>query len=283
MKEFNKIKPRINKERNWYQVYLSSSEHLTHGKRNQIAEWLDSLGLFGLRSKERFIPKIVFEQDDRTIGYFLKHLWSTDGHIGLKKIRNRKYPTIYYATGSNKLANDVQSLLLRLGITSTIHTVPQKKNYSDQYHIAIYGKINYDKFLCEIGTLLFVDVCEKIKKRIEAYESTKNNYIQNHILWDTVKSIKFFGKEKVYDITVPKNSNFVGNNIFLHNSIEQDADIVMFIYRPEQDAEEEGVSEIIIAKQRNGPTGKTELFFHKKYTTFTELEKNMSMFEDPGF
>ncbi len=64
-------------------------------------------------------------------------------------------------------------------------------------------------------------------------------------------------------------------------AIEQDADIVMFIYRPEQSAEEEGLSEIIIAKQRNGPTGSINLFFHKTYTSFCELETTRDFeFED---
>ncbi len=58
-------------------------------------------------------------------------------------------------------------------------------------------------------------------------------------------------------------------------AIEQDADVVMFIYRPEVygPVEEEGIAEIIIAKQRNGPIGTIELKFHKNFVLFTNLEK----------
>lgn len=60
-------------------------------------------------------------------------------------------------------------------------------------------------------------------------------------------------------------------------AIEQDADIIMFIYRDSyynpENTEKENVAEIIIAKQRNGPTGTVELYFNGQYTRFDNLEK----------
>ncbi len=59
-------------------------------------------------------------------------------------------------------------------------------------------------------------------------------------------------------------------------SIEQDADVVAFIYRDEYynpDTEKKGITEIIIGKQRNGPVGVTELAFQKEYTKFVDLSK----------
>ncbi len=60
-------------------------------------------------------------------------------------------------------------------------------------------------------------------------------------------------------------------------SIEQDADLVMFIYRDEyydKQSEKKGIAEIIISKQRNGPTGSIELMFHSNHVSFHELEKS---------
>jgi replicative DNA helicase len=59
-------------------------------------------------------------------------------------------------------------------------------------------------------------------------------------------------------------------------SIEQDADIIMFIYRDEvyyEDSEKKGIAEIIIAKHRNGPIGMVELVFTGKYTKFSSMSK----------
>jgi replicative DNA helicase len=59
-------------------------------------------------------------------------------------------------------------------------------------------------------------------------------------------------------------------------SIEQDADIVMFIYREayyNPDTDRENITDLIIAKHRNGPTGKVELYFHPERLRFMSLDK----------
>ena len=53
------------------------------------------------------------------------------------------------------------------------------------------------------------------------------------MLWDEIISIRSLGVQDVYDITVDSAHNFVANDFVTHNSIEQDADMVMFLYRPE--------------------------------------------------
>ena len=59
-------------------------------------------------------------------------------------------------------------------------------------------------------------------------------------------------------------------------AIEQDADMVMFLYREEYykpDSEKKGQAELIIAKQRSGPTGTVELAWLAQYTKFGNLER----------
>ncbi len=64
-------------------------------------------------------------------------------------------------------------------------------------------------------------------------------------------------------------------------TIEQDADVVLFIYREDKynpDTSRKGVADIIVAKHRNGPVGRVELYFDERTTTFKNLEK--SFFEE---
>jgi replicative DNA helicase len=60
-------------------------------------------------------------------------------------------------------------------------------------------------------------------------------------------------------------------------SIEQDADVVTFLYRDDyynEESEKQNIAELIIGKQRNGPVGKVELLFLKNYNKFLSLEMN---------
>ncbi len=66
-------------------------------------------------------------------------------------------------------------------------------------------------------------------------------------------------------------------------SIEQDADVVMFIHRDDKinkESDRPNIAEIMVEKHRNGPVGKVELFFDDKRTTFMSLEKaDLSAFD----
>ncbi len=102
---------------------------------------------------------------------------------------------------------------------------------------------------------------------------------ESDIYWDQVDGITPAGSEEVYDLTVPGRHNFVAGDIVVHNSIEQDADVVGFIFREEvykPDREDlRGLAELILAKQRNGPTGKINLVFLRHLTKFENLTSDL--------
>jgi replicative DNA helicase len=94
------------------------------------------------------------------------------------------------------------------------------------------------------------------------------------VYWDEIVSIEPYSTADVYDLTVEGLHNFVANDIVAHNSIEQDADIVMFIYREElydRETDKKGIAEIHIAKHRNGPIGVVPMRFDANTTRFMDL------------
>ncbi|MBI4125034.1 MAG: replicative DNA helicase, partial [Deltaproteobacteria bacterium] len=115
-------------------------------------------------------------------------------------------------------------------------------------------------------------------------DETLLHLAHSDIFWDKIHSITELGMEEVYDATVEGAHNFAANDIIVHNSLEQDSDVVMFIYRDEMynsESPEQGKAEILVSKQRNGPTGKVNLAFLAKYTRFDNLAKGADEYLPP--
>jgi replicative DNA helicase len=93
------------------------------------------------------------------------------------------------------------------------------------------------------------------------------------LFWDRVTGIAPQGEEEVFDLTVPGPANWLADGIVTHNSgaIEQDADMILFIYREEvydKNTPRKGQADIDLAKHRNGETGYFTLTFQGQYTRF---------------
>lgn len=111
-------------------------------------------------------------------------------------------------------------------------------------------------------------------------------FSENDLFWDTILSVEPAGEETVYELTVSETSCWLANGVLSHNSgaIEQDADIVSFIYRPEyygiledeQGQSLKGVAEFIVAKHRHGALDTVRLKFTDQFARFGNLD-------DPAF
>lgn len=343
------VAPRIKREhdrkrgRSWIQVYLASTRQHTHGVRSAVSEWLEELGVWGLRSHEKFVPAVVFEQPAVHMAHFLRHLWATDGCVRMRGGK-KPYPAVYYASSSGRLARDVQALLLRVGVRSRVKLIPQGEKGRDQYHTVVSGQPDLMKFaevvgavglykqgaLAEIEAYLAdhdantnrdvipgsvweglvkpaMERAEMTTRQMQAgigmsycgstlYRSNLSRaraarvaavvgslrlarLAESDVYWDAIASIELDGVEEVFDLTVPGLHNFVADDIVVHNSIEQDADVVGFIYRAERYGitvdengnSTEGMAEVIIGKQRNGPIGSVSLAFINRYARFENL------------
>ncbi len=325
------ITPRLVRQKNWWHLYLPSPYRLTHGRRNPIVAWLDTMGLRGKRSYEKFIPQPVFALADEQVALFLRHLWATDGSVGVDGRRSR----LYYATTSRQLADDVQRLLLRFGILSTISET-HKPGYRTGFHVSVNGAVNQRTFLTEIGVhgeraegaakLLdhvasmtkqpYVDVVpagvwDRVRAVSEARgvtmsevargsgaqravqllarapsrprlaqvaefldDSWLRTLAESSVLWDRIVAIEPLGPQEVYDATVLETHNFIANGIVSENSLEQDADMVILLYREdafEKESPRAGEADFIVAKHRNGPTATVTVAFQGHYSRFVDM------------
>ena len=98
------------------------------------------------------------------------------------------------------------------------------------------------------------------------------------LFWDRVVEVADAGEEEVFDLTVPGPACWLADGIVSHNSgqIEQDADLVMFIYRDEyyhENTDRPGEADLIIAKHRNGGLGDVPLTFQGEYPRFLGLQR----------
>jgi replicative DNA helicase len=96
------------------------------------------------------------------------------------------------------------------------------------------------------------------------------------LFWDEVIEISAVGEEEVFDLTVPGKESWLADGIVSHNSgsIEQDADLVIMLYRDayyNPDTPDRDITELIVTKHRNGPTGVVKLVFDPGLTKFKNL------------
>jgi replicative DNA helicase len=98
--------------------------------------------------------------------------------------------------------------------------------------------------------------------------------------WDRVVDIVPLGEQPVFDATVEETHNFVANGITVENSLEQDADVVMFLYRDEvynNESPDKGSAEVIVAKHRSGPIGTRRLVWLGQYTRFENAARRADL------
>ncbi|MCL2465116.1 MAG: replicative DNA helicase, partial [Micrococcales bacterium] len=314
---------------------LPAPYHLTRGRRNPIAEWLDDFGLFGARSHEKFVPRAVFSLPKRQISLFLRHIWATDGSVTV--YASGRGGRIYYASTSRRLVDDLSRLLLRFGISTRTRRT-RKSGYRDGYTIDISGRDDQRRFLQEIGVhgarsvqaekLLAIvlaaqgntnvdtvprEVWDDVRDLLALRGMTHREFAAamgpqfcestpwrhapsrqrlgrvaeilddadleilavNDLLWDEVVAVEPLGEQPVFDATVCDTHNFVADGIAVHNSIEQDADMVILLHREdayEKESPRAGEADFIVAKHRNGPTDTITVAFQGHFSRFVDMQ-----------
>jgi replicative DNA helicase len=163
---------------------------------------------------------------------------------------------LYTSTGWRTVA--------KLGVGDRLATAPRRAT-------APYGAPANDDVVYEAALAVAGAPPRPHTQHLESIGSATSEFA-----WDRIIALAPAGEEEVFDLTVPGPASWLANGIVSHNSgaIEQDADVILLIYREEvyeQNTTRKGIADIIIAKQRNGPTGEVHLTFLGEYTRFENL------------
>jgi len=105
-------------------------------------------------------------------------------------------------------------------------------------------------------------------------DATLEMVATNDVYWDEIVSIESVGEEDVYDATVLARHNFIADGVVVHNSLEQDADMVVLLHREdayEKESPRAGEADFIVAKHRNGPTATVTVAFQGHYSRFVDM------------
>ena len=99
----------------------------------------------------------------------------------------------------------------------------------------------------------------------------------NDVFWDEIASIEPASvSRRSTTPPCPAPHNFIANGISLHNSIEQDADMVILLHREdayERESPRAGEADFIVAKHRNGPTATVTVAFQGHYSRFVDMAR----------
>jgi replicative DNA helicase len=116
---------------------------------------------------------------------------------------------------------------------------------------------------------------ERLMRCADALGSqTLREIASSDLYWDKIVDIEPLGPQPVFDATVKGTHNFIADGIVSHNSIEQDADVVILLHREdayERESPRAGEADLIVAKHRNGPTATVTVAFQGHYSRFVDM------------
>src|SRR5213083_1320136 len=122
---------------------------------------------------------------------------------------------------------------------------------------------------------------EAVRDYADAVDDRNGDMNVVDIDWDRIVDVLPAGHEDVFDLTVPGPESWLADGIVSHNSgaLEQDSDLILFLYRQSQYKEdlppdEANVADVIIGKQRNGPVGTVKVVFLPQYARFENVAES---------
>jgi replicative DNA helicase len=179
------------------------------------------------------------------------------------------------------LADQLLEVIRDVSANTNVDTVPRQV-WDDVRRMLTEKNITHREFATAMGTSFggsslwkHAPSRERLGRVAQVLDSAELEVLAvNDLLWDEIVSIEADGEEQVYDATVAGGHNFIANGIAVHNSIEQDADMVILLHREdmyEKESPRAGEADFIVAKHRNGPTDTITVAFQGHYSRFVDM------------
>jgi len=197
-----------------------------------VVRWAKGLAIWGQNAREKEMPAAAFELNNRQVALLLSRLWAGAGSLSRQHDREIH---AYYATTSERLARQIQHLLLRLGVVSRL----RKTSFPDRdgcvgYQVHVLGGEHIKNFASTVGPhfvsqqhrQLCAEVLAAVNDTARGTRDVIPVYADNDIYWDEIVSIEYVGEKQTYDVTVPDFHNFVANDILVHNSHAADYAVI---------------------------------------------------------
>jgi len=197
----------IKKSENRFRLFVSSKDITNF--------FLTNFPEMNLYQQQRVVPSKILKADNNIIANFLKGIFTAEGHCDCLRVG--------FGSSSNMLTRQIQQLLLRFGVVSSICQHKDKRNekWSPMTNLQITDRdsiSNFSKFINFQSVAkkrnLEKLIIAKSKKRIQHNFKTKDDLFFGRV---TKKEIFSF-KEDLYDLAFSKNNNFFADGILVHNS-----------------------------------------------------------------
>nr|YP_009237430.1 replication helicase subunit [Wildemania schizophylla]AKS28477.1 replication helicase subunit [Wildemania schizophylla] len=194
-------------------------------------------------------------------------------HLFLFNLYYKKIQLFTLATGTVKLFTLDEAYISRIGNKPIYKIITESNKYLELTGNHKIFTLNGWKRCDEVNNhdmmgVHFIAIENKTKKTL------LQSFSNLPLTFENLKEVNIVSFQSVFDCTCRLVHNFIVNNFIVHNSIEQDADLVIMIYREgyyNKEAEDQTITEIIIAKHRNGPTGTFQLRFNSELADFSNI------------
>ena len=231
------------------------------------------------------LSRLAFGLSQAGLGRFLAELWANAGSV--RWLPDEDRADIRYSSAQRSVVDDVARLLLRFDVLGRLR--PEGSGWC----VSIEDGADQQRFVDLVALNAGLPESWRpvlLKLRMAAASAEFGRHAGTltragtgaepevsgaaHVAWDEIVTVLPLGEQEVYDATVPGAANFVADGIAVHNSLEQDADMVVLIHREdvyERESPRAGEADLLLVKHRNGPTATCTVAFQGHFSRFVDM------------